>query len=56
MNVSFNTEALLNKTLRTVGLSTSAAGGTVNVAMGSPGYVMNDLMSGKLSAAFSWSL
>jgi ABC-type nitrate/sulfonate/bicarbonate transport system substrate-binding protein len=56
MNVSFNTEALLNKILGTVGLSTSAVGGTVNVEMGSPGFVMNDTVSNKLAAVFSWSI
>ncbi len=56
MNVSFSTEAMLNKALGTVGLSTAAAGGTVKVEMGTPGFVMNDLMSGKLAAAFSWSV
>jgi ABC-type nitrate/sulfonate/bicarbonate transport system substrate-binding protein len=56
MNVSFNTEALFNKKLESVGLATEAAGGTVGIEMGSPGYVMNDLMAKKLAAAFSWSI
>lgn len=56
MNVSFSTEMLLNKALGAVGLSTAAAGGTVNVEMGTPGFVMNDLMANKLAAAFSWSI
>jgi len=56
MNVSFNNEALLDKKLKTVGLRTAAAGGTVGIEMGTPGFVMNDLTAKKLSATFSWSV
>jgi ABC-type nitrate/sulfonate/bicarbonate transport system substrate-binding protein len=56
MNVSFNTEALFNKKLNSVGLATEAADGTVKIEMGTPGFVMNDLVAKKLQAAFSWSV
>jgi len=56
MNVSFNTEALFNKKLNSVGLATAAAGGTVKIEMGTPGFIMNDLTKGKLAACFSWSV
>ena len=54
MNPSFHTEALLNKTLKTAGLATESAGGTVKIEMGTPGVVMNDLIAKKLSAATVW--
>jgi ABC-type nitrate/sulfonate/bicarbonate transport system substrate-binding protein len=56
MNVSFNTEALFNKKLNTVGMATESAGGTVKIETGTPGYVMNDVVGGKLNAVFSWSV
>ena len=56
MNVSLNTEALFNKKLNTMGLATSAAGGNVDIEMGTPGFVMNDLVAKKLAAVFSWSV
>lgn len=54
MNPSFNIEALFQKKLKSVGLSTAASGGTVNIETGAPGIVMNELMSDKLSAVFAW--
>jgi ABC-type nitrate/sulfonate/bicarbonate transport system substrate-binding protein len=54
MNPSFNIEALFQKKLKSVGLATAASGGTVNIQTGSPGIVMNNLMSKKLSAVFAW--
>lgn len=55
MNPSFNQEAMLNKKLGTVGLSTESAGGSVGIEMGTPGTVMNDLMAGKLKAVIAWA-
>jgi ABC-type nitrate/sulfonate/bicarbonate transport system substrate-binding protein len=54
MNPAFNVEALLNKKLGTVGLATRSAGGDVDVEMASPGFVMNDLLTGKADAVFAW--
>jgi ABC-type nitrate/sulfonate/bicarbonate transport system substrate-binding protein len=54
MNPSFNIETLFNKALNSVGLATEAAGGTVGIEMGTPGYVMNDLSAKKLKAVFAW--
>ncbi len=56
MNPSFNIEALFNKKLQSVGLSTQSAGGTVGVEMGMPGFVMNDLLDKKIDAVFAWSI
>lgn len=54
MNPSYNIETLFEKKLESVGLSTSAVGGNVNIEMGNPGLVMNDLLSAKLSSVFAW--
>jgi ABC-type nitrate/sulfonate/bicarbonate transport system substrate-binding protein len=56
MNPSFNIELLLQKKLESVGLSTAASGGTVGIEMGTPGFVMNDLLANKLSAVFAWGM
>ena len=56
MNVSFSTEMLLNKTLGKVGLATVGAGGNVRVEMGTPGFVMNDMIRGNLAGGFAWSV
>jgi len=56
MNPSFNIETLFNKKLASEGLATEAAGGTVGIEMGTPGFVMNDLMSKKLKAVFAWGM
>lgn len=56
MNPAYNMELLLNKALSAKGLATESIGGNVGIEMGSPGYVMNDLLAGDLSAVFSWSL
>jgi len=56
MNPSFNIEALFNKKLASEGLATEAAGGTVGIEMGTPGFVMNDLMAKKLGAVFAWGM
>jgi ABC-type nitrate/sulfonate/bicarbonate transport system substrate-binding protein len=54
MNVSLHSESNLNKVLSSVGLSTASAGGNVNVEMGTPGFIMNDLITKKDAAAFVW--
>lgn len=54
MNPSFHTEAMLNKALTNAGMATESAGGNVKVEMGTPGYIMNDLIAKKDSAAFVW--
>lgn len=54
MNAAFNMEAILDKKLKTVGLRTKSAGGTVNVMTGPPGLVMNDLLDKKADAVFAW--
>jgi ABC-type nitrate/sulfonate/bicarbonate transport system substrate-binding protein len=56
MNPSFNIETLFNKKLVSEGLATEAAGGNVGIEMGTPGFVMNDLMSKKLKAVFAWGM
>lgn len=55
MNPSFNQEALLSKKLGTVGLATEADGGSVGIEMGTPGFVMNDLLAGKVKAVVAWA-
>jgi ABC-type nitrate/sulfonate/bicarbonate transport system substrate-binding protein len=55
MNPSYNQEAMLNKKLGTLGLATEAAGGNVGIEMGTPGFVMNDLMANKLKAVIAWA-
>ena len=47
---------LLNKTLGRVGLSTVGTGGNVGVEMGTPGFVMNDMIRGNLAGGFAWSV
>lgn len=54
MNPSFHTEATLNKALSNAGMATESAGGNVKVEMGTPGFIMNDLVAKKDSAAFVW--
>jgi len=54
MNPSFNIETLFQKKLKDEGLSTAASGGTVDIEMGTPGFIMNDLMAKKLKAVFAW--
>ena len=54
MNPSFHTETMLNSLLAKYGLATESAGGNVKVEMGTPGFIMNDLLTKKLSAAFVW--
>jgi ABC-type nitrate/sulfonate/bicarbonate transport system substrate-binding protein len=56
MNPSFNIETLFNKKLNSVGMATGAAGGNVSIEMGTPGFVMNDLVAKKLSAVFAWGM
>jgi len=56
MNPAFNIEALLQKKLASVGMATGSAGGTVNIEMASPGFVMNDLLAMKNSAVFAWGM
>jgi ABC-type nitrate/sulfonate/bicarbonate transport system substrate-binding protein len=56
MNPSFNQETLLQKLLASKGLSTKVTGGTVSIEMGTPGYVMNDLLANKLSGVFAWGM
>lgn len=56
MNPSFDVEAHLNQKLKSVGLATEAAGGTVRIVMGAPGIVMNSLMGKKIQATFAWTL
>jgi ABC-type nitrate/sulfonate/bicarbonate transport system substrate-binding protein len=54
MNAAYNMEAVLDKKLRTVGLKTETAGGTVRVVTGPPGLVMNLLVEKKTDAVFAW--
>ena len=54
MNPSFNIETLFSKKLGSLGMATAAAGGDVGIEMGTPGFVMNDLVAKKLSAVFAW--
>lgn len=54
MNAAFNMEAVLDKKLKTVGLRTESAGGTVKVFTGPPGLVMNQLLEKKADAVFAW--
>jgi ABC-type nitrate/sulfonate/bicarbonate transport system substrate-binding protein len=56
MNPAFNIEALLNKKLTSVGLSTASSGGNVSIEMGMPGFVMNDLLAKKVKAVMAWGL
>jgi ABC-type nitrate/sulfonate/bicarbonate transport system substrate-binding protein len=56
MNPSFNIETLFQKYLGTVGLSTKVTGGNVGIEMGTPGFVMNDLLAKKISSVFAWGM
>jgi ABC-type nitrate/sulfonate/bicarbonate transport system substrate-binding protein len=55
MNVSYYSEALLNKALTRVGLATESAGGNVKVEMATPGFIMNNLTTKRDAASFVWT-
>jgi ABC-type nitrate/sulfonate/bicarbonate transport system substrate-binding protein len=48
----YSNETMLNKWLSTAGLATASAGGNVQVELATPGFIMNDLIAKKDSAAF----
>jgi ABC-type nitrate/sulfonate/bicarbonate transport system substrate-binding protein len=55
MNVSFYSEMLLNKALNKVGMATASAGGDVKVDMGTPGFILNNIVAKKYAASFVWT-
>lgn len=48
----FSNEVQLNRWLGKAGLATESAGGSVKIEIATPGYILNDLLSGKAKAGF----